>query len=297
MIPRAHVEMAGWDRHEPAKTGSRLRACEIVALAYFACLACLALTRHFSMGRVLILASIPAVLWAVWHAQSRSNHWLVAILRDWWPLSLILAGYWAIGWFTAPPLEDLQRTLVKLDRIILNDAHLRELIEAAGPWIPAMLETIYLLLYAIPPVCLGILYASGERSQAPRFLLLVFAGTFTAYVLLPWIPVISPRLAFPGADLPGYSGMVRSVNTWLLDHLDISTSVLPSGHVAVAFSSALAMITVLRRRPWVGRCVLGVAGLVYVATIYCRYHYSVDGLASIVLVSLIHGLVSRCSYE
>ena len=145
-------------------------------------------------------------------------------------------------------------------------------------------------------MCLGILYACGERPQAPRFLFLVFAGTFTAYAFLPYVPVISPRIAFPGADLPHYTGMARGVNTWLLDHLDISTGVLPSGHVAVAFSSALAMVTVLRRRPWVGRCAVGAAGLVFLATIYGRYHYSVDGLISIALVSVISRFASRNSH-
>ncbi len=207
--------------------------------------------------------------------------------RDWWPLSLILVGYWAMGWFATPPRTVLQVELVKLDRLFLHAAHLRALIEAAGPFFPATLETIYLFLYAIPPVCLGILYACGGRSQAPRFLLLLFAGTFTAYALLPYVSVISPRVAFPNTDLPHYSGFARSINVWLLDHLDISTSVLPSGHVAVAFSSALGMISALPGRPIVGRCALGLAGLVYLATIYCRYHYGVDGLVSIVLVLLV----------
>ena len=182
-----------------------------------------------------------------------------------------------------------------MDRLLLYDAHLQALIEAAGPFFPVTLETIYLLLYAIPPVCLGILYVCGERSQAPRFLLLVFAGTFTTYALLPYIPVISPRVAFPGVDLPHYNGIAAGINTWLLDHLDISTSVLPSGHVAVALSSALGMLTVLPRRLIVGRCALGLAGLVYLATIYCRYHYAVDGLISIVLVCAVCCVASRTS--
>jgi membrane-associated phospholipid phosphatase len=279
-----------------AKKRTALRVCEKVALAYFIYLPCLGVTRHLTIGSLLLLACIPAVLWAVWQAQSRSNRRFVEIARDWWPLSLMLIGYWAMGCFATPPRAVLQDELVRLDRLFLHGAHLRALIEAAGPFFPAMLETIYLLLYAIPPVCLGILYACGERSQAPRFLLLVFAGTFTAYALLPYVPVISPRVAFPNADLPHYNGIARGINTWLLDHLDISTSVLPSGHVAVAFSSALAMVTVLPRRTIVGRGVLGLAGLVYLATIYCRYHYVVDGLISIVLVLAVSLVASRTSH-
>jgi hypothetical protein len=272
-----------------------LRDYEKVALGYFIYLPCLGLIRRLSIGHLLLLASIPAVLEAVWWAQSRSKRRGVEVARDWWPLGLILLAYWAMGWFATPPRRVLQDELIRLDRLLLYEAHLRAWVEVAGPFFPAVLETIYLLVYAIPPVCLGILYACGGRLQAPRFLLLVFAGTFTVYALLPYVPVISPRVAFPNLDLPHYNGITRGINTWLLDHLDISTSVLPSGHVAVALSSALGMVTVLPRRPMVGRCALGVAGLVYLATIYGRYHYAVDGLISILLVSVISRLASRTS--
>jgi len=277
------------------KKRAALRSCEKVVLAYFAYLPCLGLIRRLNTGLLLVMACIPLALWAIWQAQGRSTRKSVEIARDWWPLALILVGYWAMGWFATPPRVVLQGELERLDRLLLYDAHLQALIEAAGPFFPALLETIYLLLYAIPPACLGILYACGERSQAPRFLLIVFAGTFTTYALLPYIPVISPRIAFPGADLPHYNGIAGGITTWLLDHFDISTSVLPSGHVAVAFSSALGMLTVLPRRPMIGRCALGLAGLVYLATIYCRYHYSVDGLISVVLVFAVHRVVSRIS--
>jgi membrane-associated phospholipid phosphatase len=213
--------------------------------------------------------------------------------RDWWPLGLILAGYWAMGWFATPPREALQVELVRIDRVLLYNAHLQALIEAAGGFLPAILETVYLLLYAIPPVCLGILYGCGARSQVPRFLLLVFAGTFATYALLPYVPVVAPRLAFPGADLPHYSGISRRFTIWLLDRLDISTSVLPSGHVAVALSSALGMFAALPRRPIFGWCALGLAALVYLATIYCRYHYAVDGLISVVVVCAVCRIASR----
>jgi membrane-associated phospholipid phosphatase len=113
---------------------------------------------------------------------------------------------------------------------------------------------------------------------------------------LPYVPVISPRVAFPNVDLPCYKGIARGINIWLLDNLDISTSVLPSGHVAAALSSALGMVSVLPRRPIVGRCALVVAGLVYLATVYGRYHYAVDGLISIVLVFAVSRVALRASH-
>jgi membrane-associated phospholipid phosphatase len=275
------------------KKHTALRSYEKVVLAYFIYLPCLGLIRRLSLGPLLFLACIPVVLWAVWQAQSRSYSRHVERARDWWPLALILGGYWSMGWFATPPNGVLQAELVRWDRLLLYNAHLQALIEASGRFFPATLETIYLLLYAIPPLCLVVLYACGERTQAPRFLLLVFAGTFTVYALLPYVPAVSPRVAFPGTDLPHYNGLARGINTWLLDHLDIPISVLPSGHVAAAFSSALGMVTALPRRPVFGRCALALAGMVYLATIYCRYHYAVDGLISMVLVFLVCRVVGQ----
>ena len=270
----------------------RLRGYEMVALAYFIYLPCLGLIRHLSIGPLLLLAALPVALWAIWRVQRRSKRRTVEFARDWWPLGLILVGYWAMGWFTTPPREALEIELVRIDRLLLYNVHLQALIESGGALAPRILETVYLLLYAIPATCVGILYACGARSLVPRFLLFLFAGTFATYALLPYVPVIAPRLAFPGADLPHYSGLSRRFTIWLLDRLDISTSVLPSGHVAVALSSALGMFAALPRRPVFGWCALALAALVYLATVYCRYHYAVDGLISIVIVCAVCRIAS-----
>jgi len=275
------------------KQPPRLRGYEKVVLAYFIYLPCLGLIRQLGISVLLLSAAIPAVLWVLLQVQSRSAWRPVEIARDWWPLGLILVGYWAMGWFATPPRAALQIELVRIDRLLLYNAHLQALIEATGAFVPAILETVYLLLYAIPPACLGILYACGARSQVPRFLLLLFAGTFATYALLPYVPVIAPRLAFPGADLPHYDGLSGRFTIWLLDRFDISTSVLPSGHVAVALSSALGMFAALPRRPIFGWCALGLAVLVYLATIYCRYHYAIDGFMSVVIVCAVCGIASR----
>ena len=279
----------------PAKKRPVLRGCEWVALAYFSYLPSLGLIRGISMEHLVVLACIPVALWVAWRAQSCSNDKSLEVLRDWWPLGLIPVGYWALEWFAAPPRGEMEVFLVRWDRFILHGAHFQTVVGVAGSFFPALLEMLYLFVYAMPPVCLAILYACGGRPQVPRFLLLLFAGTFATYALLPFIRVISPRIAFPNSDLPPYSGIMRDLNTWVLDHLDISTSVLPSGHVAVALSSALGMVDALPQRPGLGRFALGMASLVYLATVYGRYHYAVDGLVSILVVSLIFQLLSRSS--
>jgi membrane-associated phospholipid phosphatase len=90
-------------------------------------------------------------------------------------------------------------------------------------------------------------------------------------------------LAFPNQDLPHAASLWRHINVWLLDHCDISTSVFPSGHVAVAFSSAFGLLRAIPERRWVWLSFLAAAVVVFTATIYGRYHYAADGIASIAI--------------
>jgi membrane-associated phospholipid phosphatase len=164
---------------------------------------------------------------------------------------------------------------------------LRAAVESAGFLLPSMLELGYLLLYAAPPVCLCILYWVGGRDRIQAFLFTLLLGTFAAYSLLPLFPVHGPHVAYPALDLPNFHGFARFLNVWVLDHLDMPTSVFPSGHVAVAFSAAFGMYRAVRTRPAIWGSAFAYATLVFIATVYCRYHYAVDGLASIGIVATV----------
>ena len=84
-----------------------LRSHEKTILAYFIYLPCLGLARRLGPGPLGVLAVIPAALWAIWQGPARSSRRYFEAARDWWPLGLILVGYWAMGWFAAPPRETL----------------------------------------------------------------------------------------------------------------------------------------------------------------------------------------------
>ena len=169
---------------------------------------------------------------------------------------------------------------------MLSDWRLRAAIEVLGPAIPSVLEATYLCLYAIPVFCLAALYILGRRDRIDLFLTTLLLGGFCAYALLPFFPITSPRTAYPGFDLPSFGTWSRSLNIWLLNHLDISTSVFPSGHVAVAFSSAFGLWRALPEKRWLSYFLLVVSMVVYIATIYSRYHYAVDGLAGAMIAVL-----------
>jgi membrane-associated phospholipid phosphatase len=203
------------------------------------------------------------------------------VVREWIPLGLILVAYWQIDWFAGTALTRWQQVWLGWDRWILETMGLRAAVECAGGVLPGVLELVYFCLYFIPPACLFVLYATGRRARIGRFLTTALLGTFLAYALLPHFPSVSPLAAYPGLDLPHYSNLFRTLNGWFHANLDIATSVFPSGHVAVAFSAAFGLLRALPERRRLAVPFFAAAGLVLVATVYCRYHYAADGLASV----------------
>lgn len=284
MIETKSVSHLGVTSAQTRTRGSALvRTSEWIAISYFCYSFALCVTRGLSSERVATAATVPILIWML--AQWESNHsrpW-TRVCRALWPTALILAAYWQVEWFAGTPMEPLQRTWIGWDRQILNEWGLHGLIETLGPAGPLLLDTCYLLLYAIPPVCILVLFATGRGDRVDQFLTTLLMGTFAAYALLPHFPSLAPRVVFPGDLLPGYLTSVRRLNLYVLDHMDISTSVFPSGHVAVAFSSAFGLWRALPEARWAVAGLASYAVLVFMATIYGRYHYVADGLASIAL--------------
>jgi membrane-associated phospholipid phosphatase len=266
---------------------------ERVILFYFVALAVLAVGRRLPGTHSAWLMALPLAVYGSCRLEEQASSRWTGIAREWAALAMLLPAYWALQPFAGERRTDLESAWLAWDVHLLESLGLRRAIEILGGLVPAALETCYLLLYAIPPLALAAIYWHGERRNARRFLSVLFLGTFSAYFLIPYLPVASPRIAFPGADAHCYPNFARLMNVWLLDHMDISTGVFPSGHVAVAFSSAFGLLSAApqRRRLWSTAFV--VAFLVYLATVYGRYHYAVDGIASMLIATAAWQAASR----
>lgn len=266
---------------------SRCRSGEKIAAVFFVYLAALGWLQNISPLKLALACIVPVLILALGNWQTLDGGRITSYLRDWLASGLILTAYWEIGWLaTGHYLRATQSDWLVWDRAILYQVGLKQGIEIFGPIGPAVLEFCYLLLYGIPLFCLFMIYWHNRHAQVDRFYRVFFLGTFAVYGILPLIAIESPRLFVPDQDLPIYMSVFRKVNVYVLDHLDISTSVFPSGHVGVAFASFWGLYSVLpeKRALWGG--VLAIALLVFAATIYGRYHYAADGLASIAISTL-----------
>ena len=117
-------------------------------------------------------------------------------LWHWVYLAFTLVAFQQMDWFK-PAVKDhhFENIWIQWDRALLYDWHFKGLLEFAGPSIPYVLEAAYLLVYAVGPVSVAILYMC-RRDDHVRTLLLYYQGaTLVTYAFFPFslrIPAAPP---------------------------------------------------------------------------------------------------------
>ncbi|MBX9600591.1 MAG: phosphatase PAP2 family protein [Bryobacteraceae bacterium] len=256
------------------------RAAEKLLVAYFAYTAALSLyfplsgSRRFWIFAVLALAVAYA-----WAAVRASRDY--SLRRDLAALAFTLVAYRQMNQFRPDRhTYELERQWIVWDRLLLDEYGMRARIESLGMLLPGILELAYLVVYAVGPFGLLVLYWWNRQACTSRFLLVYLVGTLGAYALFPYFPSEPPRAVFPGLDLPGITTAIRDANLRIVGGYGIHSSVFPSAHVSSAFSAAWGLlVSVPREKRWIAGVMAGYAALVAAATVYGRYHYAVDAAA------------------
>lgn len=214
-----------------------MRVSEWIVAAFFAWTAALALTvpvPGHMRARVLLANSLILLVYVVL-ARLRRHPW-TETARDWIPQALMILAYKQMGWFApATHTNRLEHEWIVWDRLLLDNMGGRALIESAGATLPFLLELSYALVYAVPPITMLVIYATGLRKRADTMLAIYLLGLFLCYAQFPFWPSEPPRVVFPGQDLPNITTVLRTFNLWLVGNYGIHTSVFPSAHVSGAF--------------------------------------------------------------
>lgn len=265
-------------------TGKRLRACEWALVVFFIYIAAISPAFRLRSGRwdqpFLVAAIAVGTLLILAWSEEHGPKAVVSRIRDWTTLALVLVAYREMDWFKPLyPDYHLEKTWIVWDRLLLHGLGLQRLIEGTHFFLPSLLELSYLLVYAIGPFTLTMLYVFNRRRLAGWVLFVYVTGTVSAYGLFPYFPSSPPRAVFPNADLPGVATLLRRVNLYLVGDYGIHSSVFPSAHVSSAFSAAFGMLIFLPDKRRTGWGMFAYAVLVSLATVYGRYHYAVDALA------------------
>jgi membrane-associated phospholipid phosphatase len=262
----------------------RLRPYEWLIIAYFTYVAAIAPTFIVHGETRWLAAAVAGIVAAILLGLTR----YFSILRDWIPIACTLAAYREMNWFT-PSVRDhhLERAWIVWDRWLLDTAHLRAAIEGLGALLPSCLEISYVLVYAIAPISLTILFLNSPRNLRRKrvniFWFAYIAGTLASYALFPYFPSDPPRTVFAGSDLPTIVTVFRRFNLAILGEYGIHSSVFPSAHVSSAFACAWGLLIAMPDRRRYGWIVAAYAFIVAIATIYGRYHFAADALAGLTI--------------
>ena len=95
-------------------------------------------------------------------------------------------------------------------------------------WGRCILELCYLLVYAVAPVLVAVLYLQHRRERVNGALFLYLLGTLAAYALFPYFPSDPPRIAFGGSDMPNIVTALRQLNLWLLTATAFTPACFPA---------------------------------------------------------------------
>lgn len=265
---------------------TRLRSSESVLVVYFGYVAIVSLffplTTRLKFPAFLVAGAVAIVVTGVARLERKRFAQVFSMVRDWLPLPLTLLAYREMNWFTRSHAgHPLERAWIGWDRWFLHERGVQAALESGGWLAPGYLELCYLLVYAVGPFAVAILYIFHRRDLVDRILLIYLFGTLLAYGLFPYFPSDPPRVVFAGQDLPHVSTVLRRMNLAIVGGVGIHSSVFPSAHVSSAFSAGWGLIVFFRDKPWVGWFMIFYAASVAVATVYGRYHYLVDALAGI----------------
>jgi membrane-associated phospholipid phosphatase len=269
-----------------SRTGAleSLRSSEWVLIGYFGYVALITplfpLDPHVKWMALAVLVLGGTLTGVLAVAETYGSQELFSVTRDWVPFALTLIAYREMDWFS--PLSrdhNLELRWLEWDRKLLYGAGLQHAIEGLGALLPAYLELCYVLVYAVGPIAVALLYGQRRRDLVNRFLMVYLAGTLLVYALLPYFPSDPPRTLFAGTDMPNVITPVRQLNLWIVSGYGIHSSVFPSAHVSSAFSAAWALFWLLPEKQRFGWMMLAYAVSVAVATIYGRYHYAADAAA------------------
>jgi membrane-associated phospholipid phosphatase len=259
-----------------------VRSSEWIALIYFLYVAGICWLRPLPTWRRLWLTAVSLALAGMIRALAAVASSLV---RDWAPLLYVGAGYYLTGRLFVKPSLRLESWLRDWDRRLLGDPTRRF---ASWPgWIVAYLDIVYMFCFLLLPGGFAALAATGRSTLANHYWTMVLAADLGAFAPLsvfqtrpPWRLEKTPELA---------DRSIHRLASYMVRNATIGVNTFPSGHVAVSFAVALAVIGPM---PLAGGILLGLTVSICVACIVGRYHYALDVLAGALLAGAVWGAVS-----
>ncbi len=233
---------------------------------------------------VLFLAAVVApALDRIDHPLARNP--LVVIARNVYPMTLLGAFYyWSYPvsrMFFDAPIDPL---LQSADTALFGFDPAKEFSVMTGNnlFVTEWMYVSYLSFYWVSLYLPFYLYFSGRMKD--YFYVIFTSGLviFFCFLCHAIVPSRGPIYFDPATYGHVFAGPVSRIAAHFMSFADIPGAAMPSGHIAGTLVVLALAWKFARKAFWF---TLPVALSLCVATVYCRYHYAVDGIASVVIVA------------
>ncbi|MGD0497131.1 MAG: phosphatase PAP2 family protein [Bryobacteraceae bacterium] len=205
------------------------------------------------------------------------------IFRYWYPLLYVAACYKEMA-LLIPAVRgwDADRALANLDFRVWNANPTVWLERIQTPALTEFLQVVYTLFVPVVLFVAALLWAKRKDGEFQYYAFLIALGFLASYVGYLLVPARGPRFLLnhlqriPLRGLWLFAGMQRDLDLLESAHYDC----FPSGHTELTILAWWGSRMASNR---LFRVYLFYTPVLIFATVYLRYHYSVDVLAGVVL--------------
>ncbi|MBI2930435.1 MAG: phosphatase PAP2 family protein [Planctomycetes bacterium] len=276
-----------------------------VVIAYFGILTLVVLARWgwmrrplgFTAFHLLVIGTLIAVAWA----DRRFDNRFWRFVHYWLPVGVVLTAFQELQYLIPQVHSFADRrfdyALDGLDRRWFGDveAFCRTIASRAGADLMAL---CYVSYYILPIVLGGFLYARGRFDRLRESAAVLCVGWFLSYLGYFAVPALGPYRVIDGIREPALEGWLWAgrVHRVIAELEWEMPDAFPSGHALIAM---LVVVLAWRHARGLLWALLPVALGLIASTLYLRYHYVVDLVASaaIVPVAVVLGRVMARAWE
>lgn len=297
---------------------SPLHSTDRILIVFWCLLSLLSLILYDSIpqwwGILTINIAAVILVWTIARADQKMGSTAWRIAHDWAAFPLVVFTYKQLYYLIRPVHggRDYDQLLIALDQALFLVNPTEWLARYSNPYLTELLQIAYSLFYVIFLV-MGFELYRNDHSKFRRFRFAIVYGFLLSYVGYFFLPSAGPRFTLHdfskiNTELPGllftpalrwFINIFENINSGMSNSLALASAqrdVFPSGH---AMMTIVAIVFAYRYRLRVRHFMLVLSLLLIVATVYLRYHYTIDLLAGAILAvfSLLTSDRVRASFE
>jgi membrane-associated phospholipid phosphatase len=271
----------------PAAVGTRFWAVDKVIIAYFTFTTALIVGWYAAIPEAFSLllwhaAAIGLLIFEVKRPNPTSR-----VFHYWYPLPYVSACYKEMA-ILIPPIRhsDADRWLAELDFRVWGVHPSVWLERIQSPGLTEYLQIVYTLFVPAVLLVAFVLWKKGRYDEFRFYAFLIAAGYLVSYVGYLLVPARGPRFLLkqlqhiPLQGLWLFHAMQNTLDRLESAHYDC----FPSGHTELTILAWWSSRIIGKRLYWV---YFAYTLSIIFATVYLRYHYTVDVLAGIIVAAVV----------